>query len=105
MFWNPGYRPYMFENITYNIFQGGKKLVLGCIDHKSPCISSNSIGVLPNSTTIMILMIRSILRKIQVRNSSLMARTIIIFPDSHLLGQGFSYNATKEPCLIISLKC
>ena len=40
----------MFENITYNIFQGGKKLDSGCIDHNSPCITSNSIGMLPNST-------------------------------------------------------
>ena len=102
---NQGYSPIMFENITYNIFQGGKKLDSGCIDHNSPCITSNSIGVLPNSTN-------SYEIDADVDTTQDPSKQFIFngtyyyhFPNSHALGQGFSYNATKEPCLITSLKC
>ena len=103
---NPGYRPYMFENITYNIFQGGKKLVSGCIDHKSPCISSNSIGVLPNSTENYNI-------DNQVNTAQNPSKEFIVngtyyyhfFPNSKSVGQSFSYKHTRESCSIISLEC
>ncbi len=103
---NPGYRPYVFENITYNIFQGGKKLVSGCIDHKSPCISSNSIGVLPNSTG-------SYNIDNEVNTAQNPSKEFIVngtyyyhfFPNSKSVGQSFSYKHTRESCSIISLEC
>ena len=95
----------MFENITYNIFQGGKKLDSGCIDHNSPCITSKSIGVLPNSTENYQIDVDVDTTKDPSKQFIFNGTYYYHFPNSHAIGQGFSYNATKEPCLITSLKC
>jgi hypothetical protein len=102
---NHGYSPIMFENITYNIFQGGKKLDSGCIDHNSPCITSNSIGVLPNYTENYEIDADVDTTQDPSKQFIFNGTYYYHFPNSHALCRGFSYNATKEPCLITSLKC